>query len=40
LTGGVKIRGSTSTRAGTRPPMDRRALAFEEKPNNTREQMQ
>jgi hypothetical protein len=41
LTGGVRIRDNTSARAGTtRPPMGRRALAFEEKPNNAREQMQ
>jgi hypothetical protein len=41
LAGGARIRGSTSTRAGTtHPPMGRCASTFEEKPNNTREQMQ
>jgi hypothetical protein len=38
---GARIRGSASTRAGTTQPlMGRRASTFEEKPNNTREQMQ
>jgi hypothetical protein len=41
LAGGVRIRGSASAQAGTtHPPMGHRASAFEEKPNNTHEQMQ
>jgi hypothetical protein len=41
LAEGTKIRGSASTWAGTtRSPMAHRASAFEEKPNNTCEQMQ
>jgi hypothetical protein len=41
LAGGTGRRGSASTRAGTtHPSMIRRASAFEEKPNNTCEQMQ
>jgi hypothetical protein len=41
LARGTGIRGSASTRVGTtRPPMGRRASAFKEKPNNTREQIQ
>jgi hypothetical protein len=41
LVGGTGIRGNASAWEGTtRPPMGHNASAFEEKPNNTREQMQ
>jgi hypothetical protein len=41
LARGAGIRASASARAGTtHPPMGRHASTFEEKPNNTREQMQ